>query len=358
MSPLTFTFPIDGDVLTHLDGSETTASLTVTVRGTAPPEVEVRVNGKVATRDGSAFTCDIAIAERKSTITAACGEFLSSIDVSWSRGSRKRYRFSSDDNIFFLRDLAQDPARYLSLFDHPYLRFWRSLRDEFGTKTHINIYYQCDGFDLTQMPDAWRDEWESNADWLRLTFHALGDQPPRPYRNAGYSQLAHDFDLITGHIRRFAGDAVLSTTTTVHWAECPRGGVRALRDRGIQTLIGLFDLDTRTPDTTYYLSREESDRADTRPAWYDRDTRMMFIPCAAVVNNLAVDDIVPHLDARAENPSAVELLELLIHEQYFREESGHYMPDIEDKSRTAVRWAHERGYEPCFWSDGFLGIED
>ena len=44
MRPLTFAFPIDGDVLTYLDGTETDDSLTVTVQGTAPSEVEVHVN--------------------------------------------------------------------------------------------------------------------------------------------------------------------------------------------------------------------------------------------------------------------------------------------------------------------------
>ena len=59
-----------------------------------------------------------------------------------------------------------------SLFDNFYLGFMRDLRDRYGTKTHINIYYAYEDFDLRQMPDTYKSEWRDNADWLQLSFHA------------------------------------------------------------------------------------------------------------------------------------------------------------------------------------------
>ncbi len=350
-------YPRDGDVLTHHDGCETSGALRVRVRGTAPAGEPVLVNGVPAAREGNEFSAEIALHERWSGITASAASGECRIRVARVQQSRKRYRFSVDDNICFLKDLGTQPGAYPSLFDHPYLGFWREMHREFGTKVHLNIYYQTDGFDLSELPGRWRDEWRANAPWLHLSFHGLQDQPDRPYRNAGYPQIAHDFDLVCGHIRRFAGEEVLSNTTTLHWAECPADGVRALRDRGIENLVALFNVQGYTGECTtgYYLSKEQCAYCDTRGAWHDPETGMTFIRCTAVVNAIALDEVPRYLDARTATPHTAEMLELLIHEQYFRSELHYFQPDVQQKVRTALRWACDHGYEPVFWSGGFLG---
>ena len=350
-------FPCDGDILTRNDGVETEDCLTITVRGTAPVGQAVSVNNIEATVEGNGFSCPVPLSKKRNVIVAKSGESRDEIQVFWNKGSRKRYRFSSDDNIFFLKDLGTEPEKYPSLFDHWYLGFWKQMHEEFGAKIHINIYFQTEGFDLTQMPDKWRDEWRENSPWLHLSFHALQNEPDRPYRNAVYSQMAHDYDLICGHIRRFAGNECLSNTTTVHWAECPQRAIGALRDRGIENLIALFDYNGEGGRCTtgYYHSQDRCIYCDTRGAWYDRETDLTFIRCTAVVNALEVKEIEPFLEARTSTPQTAEMVELLIHEQYFREEHKIYQPTILEKVKTSLRWVTDRGYEPVFWGDGYLG---
>ena len=349
--------PRDGDVLTRHDGVETAEALTVTVLGTAPPGEAVFVNGAEAFVEGSAFSCEVPLSRRRNTLTARAGGAVDEILVFWNKGSRKRYRFSADDNILFLRDLGLEPDKYASLFDHWYLAFWREMHEEFGTKFHANIYYQTDGFDLTQMPAKWRDEWQANASWMHLSFHALQDKPDRPYRNATYAQMAHDHDLVCGQIRRFAGNEVLGNTTTVHWAECPKDAIAALRDRGIENVVALFDVQGYKGECTtgYYHARGHCAYCDTRGAWHDPETALTFVRCTSVVNALEAEDIDAALEARTSTPHTGEMVELLIHEQYFRKEFAYYQPSVTDKVRTALRWVTDRGYEPVFWSDGFLG---
>lgn len=354
-SMLKITFPLDGDILTRHDGVENVDGLDITVRGTAPEGKDVRVNDVSARREGTDFTCPLRITARRSTIVAEIEGARTELDVYWNKGSHKRFRFSVDDNIQFLKDLGLNKDEYASLFDHWYLAFWREMHQAYGAKIHINIYYQTDGFDLTQMPDKWKDEWQANADWLHLSFHALQDKPDRPYRNARYPQVAHDYDLVCGEIRRFAGNEVLGNTTTVHWAECPKVAIPALRDRGIENLIGLFGGHGGEYNTGYYLSQEQCLHVDSRPAWHDRETGLTFIPCAMVVNSYQVEEIAPLLEKRTASPHTGELLELLIHEQYFRKDLDLYQPTVLEKVRTALKWAVDNGYEPVFWSEGFLG---
>ncbi len=90
----------------------------------------------------------------------------------------KYYRFSLDDNIWVFRDLAY--GRYHSIFDHPYLSFLREIHEEFHTKIQLNVYYETDEFCLAQMPDRYKEEWEENARWLRLSFHARANDPRGP----------------------------------------------------------------------------------------------------------------------------------------------------------------------------------
>jgi hypothetical protein len=85
---------------------------------------------------------------------------------------------------------------------------------------------------------------------------------------------------------------------------------------------------------------------------------LFFIRCTSVVNLLEVEEVVPFLNARTSTPHTSGMVELIIHEQYFRKELSYYQPTVLDKVRTAVQWVHERGYEPVFWSDGFLGTPD
>jgi len=358
MSPgINITSPRDGDVLTRHDGTETAEGLTLTVRGEAPGNGPIHVNGVPATQEDNSFLCQVTLSDRHTSLVAETGEARDAIRVFWNQASRKRYRFSIDDNICFLKDLATHPGRYASLFDHWYLGFWREMNKTFGAKIHINIYFQTDGFTLRQMPDIWKSEWQENASWLHLSFHALQDKPDRPYRNASYGQIAHDYDLVCGEIRRFAGEEVITNTTTVHWAECPKTAITALRDRGIENLIALFDVQGYDgPCTTgYYLPREQCAYCDTRGAWHDHETNLTFIRCTSVVNAVALEAIPSTLDKRTATPHTAEMLELLIHEQYFRKELSYYQPTVLEKVKAALTWATDKGYEPVFWSEGFLG---
>jgi hypothetical protein len=350
--------PWHGDILNRHDGTETADAVTITVQGRVPEGAQVTVNGISAHIRGRSFRCAVTLRRRENVIACVgktdAAKYEQNIKVFWDKGSRPRYRFSVDDNIEFLKDLGTIPEDYPSLFDHWYLAFWRRMHEEFGAKIHINIYYQTveRDFTLAQLPQKWSEEWRASADWLHLTFHALQDKPARIYKDATYDEIARDFDLVVREIKRFASPSLLSKTTTVHWAEAPEHACRALYDRGIRVLIGLFNRPPGGELTTgYYMPEATKDHIGARDYWHDPETHLTFIACDAVVNNLALDKIEAHLDAQAANPHTGELIELLIHEQYFRKELSDHQPDIQDKVIRALQWVTKRGYEPVFWGD-------
>ena len=374
---ITITTPWNGDVLNRHDGTVTPAGLAIDVRGQAPDGLPITVTCEGAmgagtpparcsqvttTARGGEYAATLPLQGRHNTITAATGQHRASIRVLWDKDSRPRYRFSVDDNILLLKDLAE--SGYASLFEHWYLAFWRGLHQRYGTKVHLNIYYRTDEsvysgatFALPEMPDRFRAEWQANAGWLHLTFHARSNKPDWPYREATYGRMAADYEAVTNEIRRFAGEETLSSFTTVHWASAPRPAVCALRERGIRGLIGLFYQQTHgsATNTAYYLAPELAAHVAGRDYWWDPDLDMAFVSCDAVVNSYPLDAIVPRLDVVGGNAHTGELIELLIHEQYFRRELPIHQADVQERVVRAVEWVAERGYKPVFWGEGFVG---
>ncbi|MGD9519907.1 MAG: hypothetical protein AB7W28_10360 [Armatimonadota bacterium] len=353
--------PWDGDLLNRHDGAECDGALTITVRGRTWPGATVTLDSTPANvRPDGSFEGPARLTQREQTVKilaqSAARSGATDLRLVWDAASRRRYRFSIDDNVQWLRDLAAGPDDYQSLFDHWYLRFWRNMHEQFGAKIHMNIYYSDGGdFTLQQVPEKWRDEFADNASWLHLTFHARADKPDRIYKDASYEEMAGDIARVHEQIRRFAGEEVMSRWTTVHWAECPRDAARAVHDAGYRGLIILAHVPGDTCTTKYYLSAELCDHIAGRDAWKDFDLDLLFINCDQVVNSVALGQVRPRLEEAANNSHTGELMELLIHEQYFRRElERHYQPDVMDKVRTALQFVTERGYEPVFWADEFL----
>ncbi len=353
MSKLALNFPHDGDLLNRHDGCLENGALVVPVTGVTPGGAPVTVNGlTAAVHDDGTFACEVPLRTPEAMVRLrAAGETLTArVQVDFH--SRARYRFSIDDNIEWLADLAAEPESFDSLFDHWYMAFWKRMHEAFGTKVHMNLYYQTmDGrFNLSQMPAKWRDDFERCSPWLHLSFHALQDKPDRIYKDATYDQMARDFELVMGEIYRFAGEAVTTRATTVHWAEAPREACRALVERGVDVLIGIFGGIPEAVTSKYYLEPLAASRLRDRDAWRDNGEGITFVDCDTVVNTLALEEVVSAIEQRAANPHTGEMMELLIHEQYFRKEIAElFQPDVQHKVEAALHWVVGHGYRPCFW---------
>ena len=363
MAEVRITSPHDGDVLSFHDGHQTETSLRLTVSGVAPPQSQVTLNGLVVNADAGRWSAEVELTEFRNELVVTGGRpDEHRIVVYWDRHSCRRYRYSTDDNIYWLRDLARHVGEYRSLFDQPYLAFWRGLHDRYGLRVQHNIYWsEPEGFDLTQMPECYQAEFQDNADWLRLTFHAEQNDPAKPYLTADYETVARDYDKVTEQIVRFAGESSLCYYTTVHWGEATFEGCRALRDRGMLGLAGYFYTDPQaapgleTAQVGYYLSAEQCRHLAARDAWKCHRGDLWFIKHDVVCNTMPPERIRPHLDSVFANPHRRQIMEAMIHEQYFCEFLPNYQPDVKQRVIEAVEWLAEHDYQPIFYDEGFLG---
>ncbi len=354
--PLRITEPADGAILNRHDGALTAEGLRIQVKGLLQGGGAVKVNGTAAVVRNGEFQASAVLRSRENRIVVeGPGGLRDETTVLWDRDSFKRYRFSTDDNIWFLRDIARNANAYASIFQNPYMGFWREMHRKYGARIHHNIYYETAGFNLSQMPDKFRGEWRANADWLRLSFHARANQPARPYMHASAEQIRVDYRMVNREIERFAGKELLSPVTTIHWASTTQAGARALREEGVRVLLGADWFRDDLPYVGCYLSIPQMRCILGRDYWKDVRQDLIVIHHDMVINHFSPDRIAPALERIAADPHESEVMELIIHEQYFYPDYSGYEPDYRQRVERAIEWVTRHGYKPVFFEEGFLG---
>ncbi|MBM3890796.1 MAG: hypothetical protein FJ388_16930 [Verrucomicrobia bacterium] len=355
---LKITEPFHGAVLNRRHGEAAENGLKIVVRGEAALRDKVTVNGQPAQRAGPAFSAEVVLQEKETDIVTvaagARGRQEHRVRVVWDRHSKPRYRFSIDDNSFFLRDIFKQG--YKSLFDCFYLAGLRDLNRKYGSKFVLNIYYTTeDGFELPKFSDRYKGEWRDNAGWLKLAFHAWANEPARPYQYASAQKLGSDLDAVAEQIRRFAGEQTYSPPTVIHWGMLQPATLPALAKRGVRVLSGMFRWTSGGYDVGYMLDDDRSEWLSRNEALKDFDTGIVFSMIDLVCNSTPLERIVPTLEPHLTNPNRAEIMDLFTHEQYFWPFYKAYLPDHFQRLDAALRWVAEHGYAPVWFHEGLLG---
>ncbi|MCY2990315.1 MAG: hypothetical protein NTY19_20925 [Planctomycetota bacterium] len=357
-APVKIIEPVHGAVLNHRHGKQTNDGLTIHVSGEAALGDRVTVNGVACQREGTRFQAEVMLREMETDLVAAVenggGRHEDRVRVVWDRYSEPRYRFSIDDNSFFLRDIAQ--KNYASLFDCFYLKMLRDLHQKYGVKFTVNIYYTTgDDFKLPQFPDRYKGQWRDNADWMKLAFHAYADKPDRPYQDVPPEKLIADLDLVAAEIHRFAGEEVYAPPTVIHFAMTRHTAFKPLFSRGVRALSGYFSTSPGVYDINYRWDALRSEYVYRHDAWKDFESGIVFSRVDIVCNSVPNDRIVGTLEPLARDANTAEIMDLFTHEQYFWPFYRNYIPDHPQRLDTAIRWVTEHGYKPVFLHEGFLG---
>ena len=253
---------------------------------------------------------------------------------------KKRYCFTIDDNIRFLKELTR--RKEASLFEHPYTRLLKDLHEKYGVKMQLNLFYQEGDFTLSDMTDCYREEWKNNADWLKLSFHSIKENDC-PYAQSTYEEVYRDCQTVQKEILRFAGADSLAKTTTVHYCKTTRAGVKALKDNGVQGLLGLYGT-KENPRVSYACTSEEGEKL--REGGVVRYDGVAFLGIYAVLNTFTLEQIKTRLE-RIESP----VVSVMIHEQYFYPDYFAYQKDFAEKLQTTFSILAKKGYESKFFEE-------
>ena len=382
-----------GAVLNHNHGVETEKSLRISVEGISDWGMPVTVNGVPAVMDGRRFFAEIELTQKINTIKAQSvtpyGNFSQDLTVVWDKKSFKRCNFYIDDHSFVFTDLAKDrPAR---AFDHFYLKGLKEINKKYGTKFTLNAFYHNahHEFELKDMPDIWKSEFQDNADWLKFSFHAYSEFPDRPYAEATAEEFGRDWDLVQNEINRFAGEECYIAPNVIHWAnihpvvadEMIRRGTTCyskslrLRVMGGPSLAdrqkggNMTQIEARNRSgvdknpaslglSLHYDLIEESGYLEKHHCYYDPLLKIFFFMTNGVCGNLVpLAEIPGKLEKTFANaaPYGVEVFGNASHEQYTFPYYPNYLPDHMERLECASRVMHENGCKPVFFTEGILG---
>jgi len=263
----------------------------------------------------------------------------------------KIYRFGIDDNIWFLRDIANDCPK--SIFDNPYLNLIRDLHIKYDAKFILNLFFETAGldnyFNLTMMPDCYRDEWEACSSWLRLAFHAKNE--PRKYSSASYNEVFDECAEVHREILRFAGEKSLSRYTTIHFVAASYDGCKALADCGIKGLVCLDSGNYENVRCSYYLDKDQTIFMDKNAIVRDTENGLVFLRNDIVINRGKLDDIVPQLNEVVISDKNSNFVQILLHEQYFYTYYKRYLADYRKRMETSLDWLTTNRYRAVFLED-------
>jgi hypothetical protein len=131
--------------------------------------------------------------------------------------------------------------------------------------------------------------------------------------------------------------------------------MRALRNEGVRILIGYFEPYGDSPLVCYYLPFANWRYLGQRDYWKDYTEDLLYVKHDMVMNLYRPEEIVPRLEQIARDPHQAEIIELMIHEQYFYSHYRDFEPDYRERVERAVQWVTQKGYKPVFFGDGFLG---
>ena len=362
--------PITG-VVEDSDGKP--IALKIKVAGEAPPDANVTANGIECRRNGKTFETEIELRQKMNEIIvkskSPSGEVLESgITVLWLKNSVPRYRFTIDDTIFCLREIHRNGCK--SLFDNVFFENLRELHRKYGTKAALNLFYETSGdkehlnverehFNLSQFSDRYKPEWQANADWLRLTFHAKREHPDEPYKNASAEMLIGDFVEVEREIKRFAGEEAYLPATVIHWGTIRPETYKPLAAHGVTALSGYF---VRYQGGDYYVHYQmdvpRCGYLNKHDFLLDVDSGIVFSRMDLVANLVQLSDIIPTLEKVVADPNTAEFIDLMTHEQYFWPFYKNYLPDHWDRLDHAFAFLTERGYKPVFLNDPPLGLDE
>ena len=359
---LVFRFPLDGDVLIGAsDGILCTDGLRIEAAVVAPPGACVMIDGKPAAEKNGQYIADVVLQRGKNRLEAvdkAAGEVQCVTAYYWPE-AHHTYRFTVDDCIRAFENLHRNRERYHSVFDDPYLSVFREAHERYGSHTHMNVFYEtCDGsFNLSMMTERYREEFSENAGWLTFSFHSRGEFPDRPYENAFAEAVLHDEAMVYRELARIAGNAARRDMTTIHWGSANLAGVRALRERGYRLLNGYFVFCHGEPElngsyalgekvVSYYLNDQQVENLGRRCAWVDTNESVAYLCLHLVLNaaELTADRVEAELNRIAENPAASEIIQMVIHEQYFYPDYRAFEPDYAERILTMACWMQRHGY--------------
>ena len=189
---------------------------------------------------------------------------------------------SIDDFLFTFKDLTENEAQYVSLFDQPVFGFFRKLHEAYGVAFAGYCFGEDvqSGFSLADVSRKYRQEFTQNAHWLKFGFHGMnydavyGDNGGTRIINRSVRQAKEDYDYVIGHLAEIVGEDGIDRVPRIHFfagsAECCKVWKEACCG-----ITGLLSADDER--YSYYHDDDMHDALLKEDEVYDNELGLVFL---------------------------------------------------------------------------------
>ncbi|MBQ8540518.1 MAG: hypothetical protein IJ435_03480 [Clostridia bacterium] len=244
---------------------------------------------------------------------------------------------SFDDVYACLDDISDNP--YNSIFENSFFAGLKKLHDDYGAVFTLNCFNTStknSSYDISNLPDTYRDEFASCSDWLRFAFHAECDTTA--YGSTSFSnnlatpvESALSYNKFTSAIVHATGSAEsIDTVTRLGFFTGTAENVKAMIDcdYGITGLLAADD--TRL---SYYFDTALNDYISENNDYYDGLLNLRIIRSQRRLESVAnTSTALNSLTSYNGN-----MIEIFTHEQ-------DYKGSVPDRLKAYIEWAVNQGY--------------
>ena len=244
---------------------------------------------------------------------------------------------SLDDVNSCLKDLIDNSSTYTSLFDNSFLNDLKNIHDMFGTVFTLNTFNTAGtGYNISNMPTNYKNEFAENSNWLRFSFHAK-DSSTRYDTSTG--TIETDYATFINAIKTFASEKCLDNFIKLGFFTGNADTINLLNSSSYKP-IGYFTADdTRL---SYYLTQTQTDFINANNYGYDSSKNIYFMKSQTRLENISnVDTWLSNLDILN-----LDYLEIFTHEHEWDNE-------IKSKLIKILAFLNDLGYQNDYFNNHF-----
>lgn len=177
---------------------------------------------------------------------------IENLDKSENKDNKYAH-FSMDDTIKIFKDLYRNENKYNSIFENDTLSYLKELHDTYGMVVSCYCWYEDNKFDLSMVPDKYRDEFKSNSNWLKFGFHAY-DSNTKYTTDADTEKILEDYNkTVKELIRITGGNESIDNIIRLHYYAGTKENIDCIRDTS-EGIKGLLTADEADRDSYYFDS--------------------------------------------------------------------------------------------------------
>lgn len=135
------------------------------------------------------------------------------------------FHLSIDDTIELFKDINEKQDVYISIFDNEILNKFKKLHEQYGLKVTFYCYYESDEFNLSQMTQKYKNEFEENSNWMKFGFHNYNENT---YKNATYQKVLREYEQTIEQLINIVGEKSIDYVIRLGYFEASNETIDAL----------------------------------------------------------------------------------------------------------------------------------